>query len=181
MMVLKEKMMKIYIVGTSGSGKSSLARGLSRKLSIPHTELDNLSFIPGWIERPRDQFKADVLAIVQSPSWILCGNYSLVQQEIFEAADQIIWLNYPFPKVFWRVTRRTFRRLILREPCCNGNYESFWRQFFTKYSIFWWVIHTYSRRKREYMQFSQNPTLGKKWITIHTEAELQDFLCLINR
>lgn len=168
--------MKFYIIGTSGSGKSTLAKILSQKTGAPHTELDTLHFLPGWIERPDEDFKADVLKILKEPHWILCGNYSCIQEEIFKAADRIIWLDYPFYKTFWRVTKRTVWRLIMHKSCCNGNYESFWRQFFTKYSIFWWVITTYGRRKKDYLELSKDPSLKNKWITLRNESDVQAFI-----
>ena len=36
--------MKIHIIGGPGSGKSTLAESLSRKLGIPHVDLDDLQW-----------------------------------------------------------------------------------------------------------------------------------------
>lgn len=39
-----ERVMKIHIIGCSGSGKSYLARKLSEKYCIPHFDLDDLQW-----------------------------------------------------------------------------------------------------------------------------------------
>ncbi len=40
---------RIAIIGNSGAGKSTLARALSKRLGIPHVELDALNWRPGWV------------------------------------------------------------------------------------------------------------------------------------
>ncbi|MCB9227769.1 MAG: AAA family ATPase [Chitinophagales bacterium] len=39
-------MMRIYIVGTTGSGKTTLATKIAEKLNIPLIDLDELHFKP---------------------------------------------------------------------------------------------------------------------------------------
>jgi|SRR5438105_4840170 len=41
---------KIAVLGTSGSGKTTVARELARGLGLPHVELDALFHGPGWTE-----------------------------------------------------------------------------------------------------------------------------------
>jgi len=163
-------------VGTSGSGKSTLARLLSKRFSLKHIELDTLQFLPGWVERPKNEFIADAKKAMKLSDWVSCGNFVFDNYYIFKKADLIVWLDYPFLKVFWQTIKRTFRRILFKEPCCNGNYETFYQQLFTKYSIFWWVMTTYSRRKREYTHLSQLPEFKNKWQIIQTQVELDRFL-----
>ncbi len=163
--------MNIYIVGTSGAGKSSLARALAKKKNLRYVELDDLHFLPGWIERPDEDFVVDVEKAIQQDNWVVCGNYGIVTKSIMEKADQIIWLDYPFWMVFWRVFKRTIRRIITREPCCNGNYETFYQQFFTKYSIFWWVITTHRKRHRNYLRLMQESEYGDKFIRLQSPRD----------
>ncbi len=62
----------------------------------------------------------------------------------------MIWLNYPFVVVFWRVFTRTLKRLIRREELFSGNQESFRLAFLSRSSLLWWVITTHSRRREEF-------------------------------
>jgi adenylate kinase family enzyme len=50
----------VSVVGNSGSGKSTMAAALARRLGVPHVELDGLKDQPGWTELPRDEFAARV-------------------------------------------------------------------------------------------------------------------------
>lgn len=44
-------MNKIIIIGTTGSGKSTVAKKLSEKLNVPHIQLDFLFWKPNWEQR----------------------------------------------------------------------------------------------------------------------------------
>ena len=54
--VLPETTMKINVVGTSGVGKSTLARRLAQELSLPYIEMDVLYWLPEWQGTPDDEF-----------------------------------------------------------------------------------------------------------------------------
>ena len=168
--------MKIYIVGTSGSGKSTLAQEIAEMFTLKHIELDALHFGPQWVERPWDVFIEDVKREIESPNWVVCGNYSPVRDLLMQNANLLIWLDYSFTKIFWQTTKRTFRRLIRKEPCCNGNYESWRQQFFSKYSIFWWVISTYRKRRRRYIELMQDPDFKHKWIVVRNAKQRENLL-----
>jgi len=144
-------MRRISIVGTSGSGKSTLARQLAERLSIPYVELDALHCNPNWIESPEHIFRERVMKAVTEDAWVIDGNYQRVQPEIWARADTVIWLNFRFRTVFWQVLKRTSRRVIKGESCCNGNRESFWK-LWARDSILLWVMQTYGRHRREYPQ-----------------------------
>ncbi len=40
---------RIAIVGTTGSGKTTLAQQLSQRINVPHIELDALHWEPNWV------------------------------------------------------------------------------------------------------------------------------------
>ena len=39
--------MRIVVVGTSGAGKTTLARRIAAQLQLPHIELNAINFVPG--------------------------------------------------------------------------------------------------------------------------------------
>ena len=159
--------MKIYIIGTSGCGKSTVAKQLAKKLAYPHIELDHYRFLAGWQKRNENDFINIVKEKTKTSAWIVCGNETGdLQYYLLNNADKIIWLDYSFPLVFWRVSKRTLRRIFFKEPCCNGNFETFQQQFFSKYSMFYWVIKTFHRRRREYQQLFNDPVFKTK--IVHT-------------
>ena len=42
--------MRIVVVGTSGAGKTTLARGIGVPLELPHIELDAINWQSGWCD-----------------------------------------------------------------------------------------------------------------------------------
>ena len=47
----------VNVVGSTASGKTTMARLLSQRLSIPHLELDTYRWDPTWIKVPNDVFR----------------------------------------------------------------------------------------------------------------------------
>jgi len=144
------------VVGTSGSGKSHLARRLEAQLGVVHIELDQHHWLPNWQERPDDEMRQlvqaemDKAATTPPHGWAVCGGYSQHRHWLWPQANGVVWLNYSFGRTFWRVLVRTLRRIFLKELACNGNRETFGKSFFTKESIIWWMMTTHRRRKKEY-------------------------------
>jgi adenylate kinase family enzyme len=142
-------MKRIVILGVTGSGKTTFGRKLAARLGYPATDLDDLNWLPAWTERPKEEFYALAEAAAQKPDWVIIGNYSKVRNAVWPHADTFIWLDYPFPRVFWQLLRRSVLRAVDKNLICNGNVES-WKQFFSKNSIMLWLFKSYRRRRRDY-------------------------------
>ena len=48
--------MRINVIGTSGSGKSTFSKRIANKLNIPYIELDALFWNANWIESTDEEF-----------------------------------------------------------------------------------------------------------------------------
>lgn len=140
---------RICIIGTSGAGKTTLARQVSHLLMIPHVELDSLYWERNWVELPLDVFRSRVAESLAGNSWIADGNYSKVRDIVWGNADTLVWLDYSFPLVMSRILWRTFRRVTTQQQVCNGNYET-WKKALSRDSVILWALQTYRKRKREY-------------------------------
>jgi adenylate kinase family enzyme len=148
---------RIAIVGSTGSGKTTLAKHLARQLGSTHVELDALHWDPNWTPAPTAIFRDRAAAALDGAAWIVDGNYSKVRDVVWSGANMIIWLDYPLPIILFRLTRRTLWRLISRVELWNGNRERFHEQFFSRDSIFLWALSTYRRRRREYPALFAQP------------------------
>lgn len=117
-------MQRVSIVGCSGSGKTHLARALSRRIGAEHLELDAFYHQAGWVPTPRDELRANVSERLRTERWVADGNYrDFVQDLVWERADTVVWLDLPRALTAWRVLRRSVLRGALRKELWNGNRE----------------------------------------------------------
>ena len=149
---------RVVVVGTSCSGKTTLARRLARILTTEHVELDSLYWGPEWTPRP--DFIQHVLAIAQQSRWVIDGNYSAVRDIIWRRSSAIVWLDYSFARVFSQALRRTARRIITRERLYAGNRETVRNALFDTDGIPWWVIRTHGKRRRDFPELFKCPEYG---------------------
>ncbi len=142
---------RILVIGTTGSGKTTLAKQIARKCGHTHIEADAMRFLPGWQVRPSQEFRALVDEKTNIERWVMDGNYSVLRDMVWPRADTVIWLDYPFHINLWRLTRRTFKRAWTQEDLwATGNRESFRQQFqLNDESLFYWFFKTYWKRKKD--------------------------------
>jgi adenylate kinase family enzyme len=123
-------MRRILVAGVSGAGKTTLARRISERTGIPHTEIDGLRHGPGW-ER-RETFERDVELFTRAEQWITEWQYRELRPLLADRADTLVWLDVPTALTMARVIRRTVRRRLRREVLWNGNLEGPLWTFFTE-------------------------------------------------
>ena len=149
---------RIVVVGSSGAGKTTLARGLAAALGIPHVELDALHFGPNWAEVPGDVFATRADAATAAGAWVVDGNYSsMTQRVVWPRAHAVVWLDYPFRTCAWRLLRRTVLRSARGEELWHGNRESWRMSFASRDSIMLWLPRTFRRRRREFEAAMRDP------------------------
>ena len=141
---------RIVIIGTSCAGKTTLAQRIAEILKVEHIELDALHWGPEWKPVELEEFRRSVAKAVDADKWVVDGNYVQVRDLIWPRATTIIWLDYRFPVIYWRALSRTFRRVLTRETLWAGNRERLRTTLFSRESILWWVVRTYSSRRKKY-------------------------------
>lgn len=115
---------RVRVVGTSGAGKTTLARRLARAIDAPHIELDEVFWGPGWVKRGGDDARADLRARTAGPRWVADGNWDSQLDGLLADADTVVWLDHPRGTVMSRVVRRTVWRGLTRRRLWHGNRES---------------------------------------------------------
>ncbi len=149
---------RVIIVGTSGAGKTTLARKLSSNFDLTDIELDALFWDSNWTETAPEIFQKRIKdKISQKSGWVIHGNYSKTRHLYWNEASHLIWLDYSFILIFWRVFKRSVFRILKKEFLWNGNKERFTQTFFSKKSIILWMIKTYSLRKKQYEKLTKSP------------------------
>lgn len=140
-------MRRILVIGTTGSGKTTLAREAAARLGVPHGEQDAWQWLPDWQEAPLEAFRAEVDRFTAQGAWVMDGNYTKAQDIGWSRADTLVWLDYPAPLVLGRLLRRTARRVLSREELWNGNRERL-RAALSRDSLIVWFFRTHWRRRR---------------------------------
>jgi adenylate kinase family enzyme len=162
-------MRRVVVIGTSGSGKTTMARKLARRLDVPHIELDAVHWKPGWVSTPAAEMLPIVDRLTSGAAWTCDGNYSKVRELIWSRADTIIWLDYPMSTVFTRVLRRSVMRWWRQEELWNGNRERLRDNLFCRYSLLLWVINTWRQLRREYSKLLRRQRAeGKNVVRLRT-------------
>ena len=172
---------RVVVIGTSCSGKTTLANQLAQALGQDAIQLDALYWLPEWRPRSEHEFKQLVRDAVAEEEWVLDGNYIRLRDIVWTRATTIVWLNFSFPVVMYRALNRTFRRSIFREPFYSGNRESLRRAFLSKDSILLWVLKSYWRHRREYPELLlQNQSKERKVIVVSSPGAAKRFLSEVN-
>ena len=165
--------MRIDIIGQPATGKSTLAKAISQKLSIPHVHLDKFWFESGGkqgnrqtpnLEEVRKQVKAKVLEAIAQDSWVSDGLYSHIQPAICERADVIVLIEMP---LWRRLLNHAFR---LTKPHERHKQVSRWMDI----TFFFELIRRH---------FTTAPKLKKiidaypnKVVRLHTRKEIANYL-----
>jgi adenylate kinase family enzyme len=151
---------RVVVVGDSASGKTTFARQLAARLGVPHVELDAYHHAPGWTEVADEVMRDRVAAALDDATlgWVADGNYAVVRDIVWGAADTLVWLDLPLPVVFARLTRRTLVRVARREELWGtGNRESLRTAFASRDSLYLWVLRTHWDRRRRYPEVLADP------------------------
>lgn len=170
---MSEPVRRILVVGTTGSGKTTVASELARLGGLPHTELDTLRYERDWREVATADFCEQVAAVAATDAWIIDGNYAAVRQLTWSRAQLVVWLDYPLPVIFGRLLRRTLRRLATRSNARARNPERLGR-LFGRRSILLWALRSHAPLRQEYELAAAERTGGLPHIARHRSAAQTD-------
>ena len=99
-------MKRIIIIGCGGAGKSTLARQLGEKLSIPVVHLDKIFWNPGWVEKSPEEFDELHRRELAKETWIIDGNFNRTMAERIDRCDTVIYLDFNRFACVWGVIKR---------------------------------------------------------------------------
>ena len=109
-------MQKVLIIGSGGSGKTTLGRRIAELTGLPLVHLDALFWREGWVPTPDGEWDRVVAELINGDAWILDGNYGRVLRVRLAACDTVIFLDLPPWLCLWRILKRRFRYKGRRRP-----------------------------------------------------------------
>jgi adenylate kinase family enzyme len=156
--------MRVSVIGTSGSGKTTFADALARRLGARHIDLDAINWQADWKDlnvHDPDEFRRRVAEAAAAATWVSCGNYSKVRDILLGRATHLVWLDYPKPLVMARVLKRSFSRAWTGDELWpgTGNREQFSRWLDKGHPIRW-AWDTYADRRARYAAMMHDPALA---------------------
>jgi adenylate kinase family enzyme len=167
---------RVNVKGISGSGKSTFALELARRLGLPYVELDALHHGPNWSEPTDEVFRARVQAAMDAApeGWVIDGNYEgKLGELVLSQADMIVWLDLPFRVKARRLWRRTATRIRDDVELWNGNKETWRNVLWGREALFWWMVRGHFRHRREWtLRFAGDP----RFVRLRSVEEARDWL-----
>jgi adenylate kinase family enzyme len=91
---------RISVVGTTGSGKTTVARQISGCLKLPYIELDALYWDENWTGVSDPIFRERFISAVRAEQWVIDGNYSRIRSLVWDRADTVVYLVHERSRYF---------------------------------------------------------------------------------
>ncbi|HAB8659053.1 TPA_asm: AAA family ATPase [Listeria monocytogenes] len=161
--------MKIRIIGSVGSGKTTLAKKLSEWQQIDYFETDRIVWKREETEvRRTDNEKITVLnKILQQENWIIEGvHLEAWVDESINQADVVIFLDLPKKQIRSQIIKRQIKQLLRLEA---AHYPI--RFNMLKKMFYWDDLFDQRTKPLIARKMAQNPT---KWLIIKEKTVFQE-------
>lgn len=139
-------MKQILVIGTSGTGKSTLAQRLSTVLHLPFFASDPFYWDAHWKPASDAKVLQQVKDVIRREAWILDGNFDNERELVWRQADCIIWLDYSLATICKRVIFRNLFWVLTQQPIWSGNRMTLHRAL----SGLRHAIRSYSLKRQNY-------------------------------
>lgn len=167
------KMHKIMVLGSSGTGKTTLARLLSKKLHIPHLPLDTVYWQKDWASLSKPEFARIIRNYLKKHDrYVIEGNYtnSVTFMERLHHADTIILLDYPVHNAIKGIFEREKRyKHRYRSDMAEGCIEEVDQEFLQ-------YVYNFKQKTRKMLAVINQYKGRKNILTFQSRATLMRWL-----
>ena len=146
--------MRVVVLGRApGVGKSHVARRAAVALGGEFIEMDDMCWLPGWRLRQatpagKEELERMVDRATGGKAWACASAWGAYKSVVLSRADTVVYLDVGFWRTLWQLVCRTATRSWIRQPVCNGNYESLYGVLLGgKSSIFYMFLKRYWSRQ----------------------------------
>ena len=125
------------MIGNAAGGKSTLARHLARRHTLPVIEVDRLLWLPGWQLAPEADYARRHAEIVAQERWVIdgLGRQDSIAERLARSTE-IVLIDMPIWMHFWLCAERQFQWAqgklehpvagIAEMPTTRSMFESLW-------------------------------------------------------
>lgn len=169
---------RVLFYGVTGSGKSSVAHAYAAASGLPEFSADDdIGWLPCWEQRTVEQQREIAAAVAARDRWVLDSAYGVWRDIVVPRAELVVALDYPRWLSLSRLLRRSLRRVITKQPVCNGNVETLGR-LFAKDSIFYWHFNSFARKRRVFKEWQADPDMPPV-LAFRRPRELDEWLAQV--
>jgi len=162
---------RILVIGSGGSGKTTVARVIAAKTGLPLIHLDQLFWHPGWVPTPDPEWDRVTDELIARDSWVMDGNYGRTLPKRIAAADTVVFLDLPRVVCTWRILKRWFNHLGRSRPdVAPGCPEHLGWEFIV------WVWTFPSRRRPGILGQLDATRKDKNVVVLRSAMEVQEFV-----
>ena len=100
-------MERVAIIGNAGGGKSTLGRRLAKQYGLPFFSVDQIQWLPGWVQADEDVVTRKLDEVAATERWIVdgWGPWPSIERRL-ATADTIIFVDLPLWMHFWLAAER---------------------------------------------------------------------------
>ena len=123
---------------------------------------------------PAEEVRAQVAEVMAQGGWVIDGNWTgTLSTTVFDAADEVVWLDLPFRTTFPRLLRRTLNRIRTRKPLWETtNRETIRSAFLSRDSILLYSVTSRGARRRKCLAL----VAKRPHVRLRSPAEVQRYL-----
>lgn len=159
--------MKILILGIVASGKTTLARRLSKESGISYYEIDSIVHDDeNHRKRNVEEQREIIEKINDQEHWILEGTLRKNLYFLFDYADQILYINLPLKIRKKRIFLRFLKQKLHIEKC---NYKPSIKMLKQMYQ---WTKEFETKREKLERELSQ---YSSKLITLESKKQVKEY------
>ena len=108
---------RILVMGCSGGGKSTLSQQIVTRFGLTYVSIDrDVLWLPGWVQRDRDEQRAVIGAKVQGERWIMDGTNPSTFDIRLPRTDLVIWVRMPRLLCIWGAISRWIKWMGRTRP-----------------------------------------------------------------